>query len=616
MLCTIGVASAEGLATAYGAAVVEQQGSRSIAILTINGKRVLKLYNPQGGTTSSNLLSMLADSIPRMFSKYGNSVTFREDSKIKNIWYLCLGDQQILIANASEAAAQGKTASNLVRDWADNLSLALNSSPISVKQNSIRLNVGETYRLAVNGSNQYQLTAFAGNQIYFKPKIINPSTVEIIALRPGNTSLVLSRKNLTLRVPVEITNEPIPIQPKVVEKTVAAEKSIEEKPKDNQKVDSFPIIDNSKYIEETKIDQNKQDKSEIKKPIIDVTDTTKKTVNTPDPEKFPKFESKGHNDLERDLKGVMINSTLARFSNITDEDRWLFYSNDPETVFESGILYAAELPAGDRSRIFFHHLNRTQNKQNLYCSVINIGTEPINLSVKMGVGGGHPNAILTGYASANNYLRSNYKSILIEPNKLTPLSTIPLLHGSVCTGLLSMYAPRQTKLRLVISMGQAPVMPPQYINPRSNMYFENPVLTTNREVSVGYRWDFLKIGHIEKLQNSHGHNLHGNYGVTYRIQYKIKNPTSENMKIELALLPSGGAVKMPFRINGLFYESDMLRGGDEPKGFATFILKAGETKRFTVETIPVGGAWYPATIVVRKYMENVIQSPTQLPNGL
>ena len=616
MLITGYKSTCEGLSASYGAAVVEQQGSRSIAILTINGKRVLKLHNPQGGSTTSSLLSMLADSIPRMTTKYGNSVSVREDSKVRNVWYLCLGDQILLIANQSEAAAQGKTVSNLVKDWANNLSTALANPPLAVKHNSVRLIMGEPYTLNVQGAEQYPLQAFAGSQHYLKVRVISKNAVELTPIKPGTTTLVLSRKNLSVRIPVEISSAPIPTQPKVEIKPalIVGTNSIED-------VTPKSTSDNNQEAKSTNVQSNvaESDQKNASQEQPKSTDTAvKRGVNSDNkiPENVPGFNQSQRRDLNKDIKSVISNSTLAKFSHVTDEDRWLFYSNDPETVYEPRILYAAELPSGDRSRIFFHHLNKTMAKQNLYCSVINTSSEPINLSVKMGIGGGHPNAILTGYASANNYLRGGFKSVLNEPNKLTPLSTIILQHGSVCTGLLSMYAPRQAKLRLVISLGQAPVMPPKYINPRSNMYFENPILTTNREVTLGYRWDFLKIGHVEKLQNTHGHNLHGNYGVTYRIHYKINNPTNESMKIELALLPSGGAVKMPFTINGQHYESDMLRGGDEPKGFATFTLKPGETKRLTLETIPVGGAWYPTTVVVRKYSAANNVSSALPPSGL
>lgn len=604
----------EGLSASYGAAVVEQQGSRSIAVLTINGKQVLKLYNPQNGSTAANLLAMLAEAIPKLANKFGNRVYIKEDSKAHNIWHLYLGDQLLLSVNQSEAAAQGKTVQNLAKEWAINLSNALNNPPLAIKQDKIKLNLGETFILQVQGADQYPLQAFASNQAYFKVKINSKNSVELIPIKVGHSALILSRKNLSLKIPVEITNAPIPIQPKVdlYPVVVVGASSLEDvTPKSNS--------DSNQPTENLPSDNATSEPTSSNSTTSEDNQPTVKRIGIKDnkiPENVPDYIQKPKRDINKELINIKPNPTTANFVNITDEDRWLFYSNDPETVYEPQILYAAELPAGDRSRIFFHHLNRTNAKQNLYCSVINTSAEPINLAVKMGIGGGHPNAILTGYASANNYLRNGFSSVLIEPNKLTPLTIIPLQHGYVCTGLISLYAPRQANLRLVISLGQAPVMPPTYINPRTNMYFENPVLTANREVIIGYRWDFLKIGHIEKLQNLHGHNLHGNYGVTYRINYKIINPSNETVKVELALLPSGGAVKMPFRINGQFYESDMLRGGDEPKGFASFSLKPGETKRFTLETIPVGGAWYPTTLVVRKFSPLNNSSSALPPVGL
>jgi hypothetical protein len=86
--------------------------------------------------------------------------------------------------------------------------------------------------------------------------------------------------------------------------------------------------------------------------------------------------------------------------------------------------------------------------------------------------------------------------------------------------------------------------------------------------------------------------------VVYDLTVDVENPTEEDKTVKLVFSAEAGWVRGVFVIDGKLIESPELAPPGESVLWSVK-LSPKEQKRVRIRTIPVGGSFYPASIVVR-----------------
>ena len=86
--------------------------------------------------------------------------------------------------------------------------------------------------------------------------------------------------------------------------------------------------------------------------------------------------------------------------------------------------------------------------------------------------------------------------------------------------------------------------------------------------------------------------------MTYDINVRVENPTTETKKIRVLFEPSAGLASGVFIIDGIMVSAKYAKPPSEVP-LASYNLKPGEIRNVKIMTVPVAGSNYPATLVVR-----------------
>ena len=132
----------------------------------------------------------------------------------------------------------------------------------------------------------------------------------------------------------------------------------------------------------------------------------------------------------------------------------------------------------------------------------------------------------------------------------------------------------------------------------SKQVYPSPIKQIQATYVVGGNWTWIRIG-AEPIPTADGTGrLEGNYGVVYRIGVQLRNPFAEPKKVEVAFDAGAGPANAVFLIGGQYVDMVGAYAGGE-RNVAQFQLSPNETRNVTIETMPLGGSFYPAALVVR-----------------
>lgn len=236
----------------------------------------------------------------------------------------------------------------------------------------------------------------------------------------------------------------------------------------------------------------------------------------------------------------------------------LVFSDSPEEFFCEGILYQDQVK-GD-VRLFFHHVNGTQEKKRIVVMLTNPGNTPAKVEVtRYGVSKPDRDYLRAGRAIQDDYFRGGKpfkleiaakSSVLLQEQKLVPI----LLPAMILTGMIDFSSDQTVQVTVAaigeqgdpaLSVQQLVVLPPG--NPHLRGTFQRSERLTlgnlaydpgqNGPVSVTLgdgEYDPFSIGwdatNRMAVKNS------GNYGVVYRVLL----PTAGKGKIRCYFNPRGG----------------------------------------------------------------------------
>jgi hypothetical protein len=307
----------------------------------------------------------------------------------------------------------------------------------------------------------------------------------------------------------------------------------------------------------------------------------------------------------------------------------LWYSNAPENVDGPQRIYWGKLPAGDTIRLLTHHKNVTARDLDILFYLANPGTAPVSLGLTMGDSRPDINPTLAGYIAGDAFMRNwmtrSGEMITIPPGQAVPLIIRRTKAEETMSGLsvLAHKTPGGSPLVLVgeaLAPGALPLawtpggsFPAPWtklpsvatleegfsLDGRPKQVYSPPVREEAFSNEAG-KFTFIRIGEkaIQAKVDDSYETLLGNFGVHYRVSGTIRNNGTLNQNVEVVFEASAGYSGALFVVNGQYVPARILQSKQIVRLW-TKSIPPGGSERVVVQTIPLSGAHYPATLIIR-----------------
>jgi len=306
----------------------------------------------------------------------------------------------------------------------------------------------------------------------------------------------------------------------------------------------------------------------------------------------------------------------------------LWYSNEPEQVTKPCRLYWAGLKAGRTARLLYHHQSSYHLPQVIRYMIANPTNLPAKIAIALGDSKPDRNPTRAGYSAGDQFLLKwlsrSAEIVHVPANSVVPITVRLLLPGETCSGVASISLRSGGADRIVVvgdsvmqqtlysdwTVGLGVVGAWHAVTPKTldSMrislegqevgVFPQPYREERLDYEVGGRFGFTRIGEIPIKNLSGSNSLHGNFGVIYDIRGTLTNGTPAPAEVEVLFEASAGYGSGLFLLNG-----DMVRIGlIQPKReivLASIKLAPGASKPLRIQTMPLSGANYPITLIVR-----------------
>lgn len=577
------------------AAVVVTEGTA----VFVNGSKVIRFTEKRAGLLPNELVTITALRLQEGGLKGLRIVPGKPDFQVVN------QRGTVAVATLEEAKAQRSTPKELAQEWMKSISAAFKTPALRVPESLPLVGVGKPTAISVKGPLAQSAIITAAD-----PDVLSVTRTawgaQVSGLRPGETTLKIlatgytkklsvSVRPLAAQVPSSVVAKVTgkPAQPGTIRTAIdrALKESLPRVPEAKLKFDIGyipPVVPGGSAQVNVKVDVRATG-------TVPVSETIRVTV-----------------------QNVGLEAKL---------DEALWYSNNPERVKAFGPLFAAVLEPQKSSRLLYHHLNDSPTPMILRTSVINSSEEPVKVHLIPGDAPPMGDPVQAGFRAGEQFLRGiAYESgqvIVIPPGSTLPISFRRLKPGQTGSGLCSLRHLEGSQPLLV----RTDAFPPLEVEPRwlpaltsntpwhevgtpairpwdkaqyalSKEIFPNPLRTENVGYRVGARWTVVRIGQKAIGNAAEGSKLDGNFGVSYVVNAVIENPLETSAKIEIVYEASAGYSAGVFLVDRKPVSYDRIKAKEE-KRLAVFTLKPGEKREVRIDTIPLSGSSYPATLTIR-----------------
>lgn len=309
-------------------------------------------------------------------------------------------------------------------------------------------------------------------------------------------------------------------------------------------------------------------------------------------------------------------------------EQFLWYSNNPENLVDTGNLYFGQLEAETPVRLLSHHFDKTSRPMVVQYFLINNSDLPAAVTVMMGDSTPDKDPAKAGYRAGleffRQWLNDAAEVVQIPPRSVVPLScrrlaplettstlgTLCLLSGGPNSVTVSGEARWSADLPSVWASSLQRDRPWQYTpavplsafdlqtsgSPKE--VYTRPRRKVDFEYQVGGRFAFVRIGGDPIASVTGEPGLDGNFGVHYELDGLLTNPTDAPQKVEIVFEASAGYSGAFFVIDGQFRDARMLQSKQTVQ-LKEVTLNPGDKIPVTIQTMPLSGANYPATLMVR-----------------
>lgn len=303
----------------------------------------------------------------------------------------------------------------------------------------------------------------------------------------------------------------------------------------------------------------------------------------------------------------------------------LLYSNDPEDLAQPGPLYEYTLVPGMPARLLWHHKNATWVPLVVEYFAVNEGPDTARLWLTVGESEAHSNPTFAGYKAAEQFLdqwlTGSAAEVTVPAGSAVAIAALRCASTETVSGLARLEA-RHGQLRIVgravradswnpvwrqqgagaMGWARLPALPASDLGlaragvPRH--VYPLPFRAERFQYEVGGRFGFVRIGE-KAIPDTAGQGvLHGNFGVVYSVEGSLANPTSSPAEVEVVLEASAGYAGALFELEGRIVRAGMLQSKQEFV-LCNVKLPPGASRTLKFRTLPLSGANYPVTVIVR-----------------
>lgn len=307
---------------------------------------------------------------------------------------------------------------------------------------------------------------------------------------------------------------------------------------------------------------------------------------------------------------------LARFALTNTIIPWndaeiLLVSNSPETIPFGKILYTGALSSAQTVRLLFHHQNGSKS-QHMFIAVTlsNPGREPVSMWVQGAVGGPSQEEVTPGHDAARVFLDeyAHHAGFLVRlpGNSTVPLYVEDLPPLAVTSGIaqFSLLDGDRVNVQVVARLASEPdpsVMSfaPDFDRVHQRGAFIRPQIGRTMRYTVGGPPAIMVLAADPDLlhEGQTGAPLQGNYGVVYRFDVDVSNPTAASAVAQLVLHADGGQARGTFVIGDQIVESQLVQP-NAPQTVTSFPLRPQTRRMIRILTVPESGSNYPVRLTL------------------
>ncbi|MBI2301759.1 MAG: hypothetical protein HYU66_22885 [Armatimonadetes bacterium] len=288
----------------------------------------------------------------------------------------------------------------------------------------------------------------------------------------------------------------------------------------------------------------------------------------------------------------------------------LLVSNDPEKVAGSQLLLRGVLPAGQRTRLLFHHKTIADRPLAYEVRLLNQTDAPSRVHLRDATCGPSEDEIFVGHQACLGYWRQRLAGqgycLLIPPHTAWTVRAVVAPPNDIVSGLceLTPIEGGPVEMELVATSGP-PVSGPRGIAGPSTAdsagicLFERPYKAEAGSYTAGGMHAFLNVGR-DPIRSIAGTPLQGDYGVIYTLDFDFDNPGAAPARFELVFSADGGVARGVLVVDGKLRETGLVRPAQQER-VLDLELPPGGRQRVNVRLMPQSGSNYPLRLVGRPY---------------
>ncbi len=505
----------------------------------------------------------------------------------------------------AEAASHKTNLDHLANLWANSIRDALNLPTLKFPEDSFRLPIGTQRSVSLVGSLALNAQIRSSSESIVKIKRTE-SGLELNCLGVGDAQIVAESGNAIRKLDISVRDYAAQL-PQTLNVEVDGE------PANGSLVSQ--AVEGAIRTKLAKIPGAKARFGTVSADALGPGRTREYSVWT-------RVSASGSYDSAGNVKVVVHNIHRDR-----KPDDLLWYSNSPESVTQMGSLFAQFMKQGESVRFLYHHINASSQPFIFRVEVINDTDEAAKILVRCADSKPDRNPVKAGAEVANQFFKYNAtrsgEVVEIPPRSTLPISFRRMLPKDTASGLCGLElldGPSQLQVR-------ADALPPFELNEEwhnatytsfpwheagthplndydrtsyelSDDIYPIPYQEERLTYDVGGRFGIVMIGQKPISGKNHTNNLDGNYGVLYTIKAVLRNPTSVPANIDVMFQSTSGYTAGVFLIDGVYVQTPFL-GPKASCPISHYHLAPGESRVVEIQTIPVSGGAYPATLTIR-----------------
>ncbi|MDI6828514.1 MAG: hypothetical protein QME62_08540, partial [Armatimonadota bacterium] len=295
----------------------------------------------------------------------------------------------------------------------------------------------------------------------------------------------------------------------------------------------------------------------------------------------------------------------------------IMYSNDPERILKYQVLYTGRFSQNQEpNRLLYHHQNMMGRRVGFVIEILNFSMNPASVHLIEGIAPPMIDTVLVGYKAGNEFLE-NYNAMIgriieMPAGSRRVIVSQALDHPYTASGIIEF---RQLcGDPLFVRVIAKPENQRQIEDPLdiplpldgidtaklqlSDHVYPNPIQRMELNYSAGKPWVFFRLGKDALKNPEKDRWLFGNYGVIYEIKAILENPLTTSHTAEIAFEATAGIASGIFLVDGKPVRIKSLQAPQEIC-LEKITIPAGRTRTVSIQTMPLSGSAYPATLIIR-----------------